>query len=301
MDNRLLLSDVSYTQKVHETKRCSDVVSELTNDYRSNVVSLAETSNTQIGWVASQHALEGLWQSARNASNTVVDFDAKWIDYACQECGYLLHPGCGGTRIRTSRPQAVTSKTVRNTLRRREQRKRKHVARVKQMKAKDNGRGASSKQNTADSRLVLLENAPNVSRLDRNHLVLTCGRCRAKYFLKGPSQAVAPRDMRTSTAARAESAQKVIAAKMKDAVASEATGRLDGNFVSLPPTSNGNKNSSLTASGTRTNAFGALTSPPLTLLEQRQQERFGNRKRRQIKNAAPNCKLLNFLSSLNDP
>jgi hypothetical protein len=304
-----------------------DWVLDLTNNYRWKILGLTETSPTEIAWLTSQHVLDQRWQtSTRNSSSGIStttiskNNTGEWVQYACQECGFLLHPGWRGTMIRSSGREDLKSQSTRQTMRRREQRKRHQAARVKQVMAKDSSTSrassssSSSKQITitddSSRRLQLLESSPKINLLDRNHLVISCGRCHAKYYLKGPGQYLAPNITRACSAdIKTISTQKMnISEGKRDAA---WRGNLDGNFVVLPQSSKNDKdmNSGLSTKhkavgsllSSSVASISALSTPQLTLLERRQQERFGNKKKKSKHIPAPKNQLLNFLSTLNDP
>lgn len=314
----------------HGGKRSSactaDRIFDLTNNYRWKVLNLSETSPTEIAWLTSQHMLDQLWQTSHRDKSSDISTattppknnTSKLVHYACQECGFLLHPGWRGTRIRSSGREDLNSQSVRKTMRRREQRKRQQAARTKQMKAKvgsvSQPSSSSSKQTTTagdkSRTLLLLESSPKINLLDRNHLVLSCGRCHAKYYLKGPGENVATKVTRTTAVAikNVSSQQPITSEGTRDAAWGDD---LDGNFVVLPKSNNKIKDMSSERSNKPTSvrsslptaiaSISALSSPQLTLLERRQQEIFGNKKKKPKKNAPPKNELLNFLSSLNDP
>jgi hypothetical protein len=280
---------------------------DMRNDYWWKILRLAETSSGEIPWFTSQHVLDRLWQTSRDGPDTATHSACKWVHYACQECGFLLHPGWRGTRIRSSGRDDLYSAAVLKTMRRREQRKRHQAARAKQMRAKDSGgRPVSTKQATADPSILLLESSPKINLLDRNHVVLTCGRCCARYCVKGPGQDVAPKGARPSAIDKKISSHRLVTTVGGSDVAyGDTKAELDGNFVPLPRSNKrivtGHIKPKESASGAPAATIASLSSPPLTLLERRQQERFGDKKKKHRMVVAPKSELLNFLSSLNDP
>jgi len=212
----------------------SSRVSRLTNKYHQITLGLAETSNNEIAWEVSQQVLDRLWiaglggeASVATSSSAVVKSivldatatapSAAAIDfedtvYACQACGYLLHPGWRGTYLRVKRPKPFLSISTKKTVRRREQRRRKRIARAEEMKANNKNRSRSRPSSSSYSlpkpssssssikagsedandehtnarttnqhkRLLVLRDDLFIGRLDRNHLVLSCGRCGKK-------------------------------------------------------------------------------------------------------------------------
>lgn len=339
--------------------------SQSTRHYRQAVLRLAESSNTKVAWVASQHVLDQIWkeddvsygasiQRPLIASTAKTTTAAIPVHYACQECGYRLHPGWNSTQLRVERPTKKRSSSslstkIRHTIRRREQRQRAKQARAKAMEAKTmvvGGIGAvgagsrpnpSARNNDTPSKLenwqqqaeekyqlVLLEDDPSASRLDRNRLVVKCGRCHAKYFLRGPRQPQQPRgkphhpkNSSSSSSSRLQSPndirrqskssanQSVVSTTKDDSAAS-----LQDNFEPLPPAPVAARTPNNKRQYTPSSLSSSLSSSkPKTLLEQRQEEQYGRKKKKKKTddntsggntNNNGKSKLLNFLSSLND-
>jgi hypothetical protein len=314
-------------------------VSRLTDSYHQTILCLAETSNTdtEIPWQVTQHVLDRVWSTSSNidASSfaTITDVDDTVV-YACQGCGYFLHPGWKGTNLRVKRSNNGSSSN-----RRRQQRKRRRVARAEEMKANDNknNRRRSSVTNTnnntnsgdSDStaaniqhRLVLLLNDESCTAdrsVVRNHLVLTCGRCRDKIHLKGLLQ---QQLKTTSSNVVAPTYKKKMISSITSLIGgsnSDGTGNLADNFEPLPPgrssyqVNNRRKKPSpqvaMAASIAATVATSSTTKsssslPSISLLEQKRDEQFGARKRKKKAKSISSDKktgnLLDFLSALND-
>ena len=309
-------------------------VSRLTDSYHQTILSLAESSNTdtEIPWQVTQHVLDRVWCTTSSPNNdaststTVTDVDDTVV-YACQGCGYLLHPGWKGTNLRVKRSHNGSA-----SMRRRKQRKRRRVARAEEMKAQDirNNRRRSFVANTnkntssGDSattaelqhRLVLLQDDESCTTdrpVVRNHLVLTCGRCRDKTHLKGLLQ----QQLKTTSPIVAAPTYKK---KMNGGSGSDGNGNLADNFVSLPPArssyqANNRKKKTppqvvmsaaiaATIATSSTTKSSSSSSPSISLLEQKREEQFGARKRKKKAKSISSDKktgnLLDFLSSLND-
>jgi len=346
-------------------------VSRLTNKYHQITLGLAETSNNEIAWEVSQQVLDRLWiaglcgeASVATSSSAVVKSivldatatapSAAAIDfedtvYACQACGYLLHPGWRGTYLRVKRPKPFLSVSTKKTVRRREQRRRKRMARAEEMKANNKNRSRSRRSSSSYSlpkpssssikagsedandehskvrttnqhkRLLVLRDDLFIGRLDRNHLVLSCGRCGKKTYFKGlrrDQSQNGPTNEATGNTTRRKNGNLVSSNSNERAVdgTTAGNGNLEENFEPLPPVENQasrkNKNSSIRPLSQVSEAEGRSTieappPPPLSLLEQRREEKFGRRKKRKKKEtiSSPNKKsgnLLDFLSSLND-
>jgi hypothetical protein len=172
-----------------------DVSKRLTHEYHQTVLRLAhEFSNTNVAWDVSQHILNKLWDDSSSPPSS----ESSTIAHVCKSCGYRLHPGWKGTSLRVKRPDCPFLVTVKKNIRRREQRKRRKAARAEEMKARDHRRNNSGSRNhdatgtststdsaTANQRWLFLRDDPVIGILDRNVLVLTCGRCCDKTNLKG--------------------------------------------------------------------------------------------------------------------
>jgi hypothetical protein len=316
-------------------------VSRLTDSYHQAILSLAEASNTgtEISWQVTQHVLDRVWSTTSSSnidasSSATVTDDA--VIYACQGCGYLLHPGWKGTNLRVKRFNNGSS-----SIRRRKQRKRRKIARAEEMKAKDNRNNcrrasfgntkkisncADAATTTADlqQRLVLLrddESCTTDRSIVRNNLVLTCGRCRDKTHLKGLLQ---QQLKTTSSHLVGPIFKKMTSSTTSFIVGSSGDGieNLADNFEPLPPArssyqvNNRKKKhppspqvamaasiAATIATSSRTKA-SLLSSPSTSLLEQKRKEQFGEQKRKKKAKSISSDKktgnLLDFLSSLND-
>lgn len=302
----------------------SDDVSRIRDEYRQSVLDLChEYSSTQIAWDVSQHFLDKIWNSSpeNNDSNgnrgssshkgatpaTVFPESGgttATVAYACQSCGYRLHPGWNGTTLRVKRPNPPPSPSAKRTLRRRELRKRKKAARAEEMKAKDHrnkrGRratvsGPSSGSMAAEGasprqKLVLLRDDPGIGRLERHRMVVTCGRCKDKTYLKGlrRGQQEQQQQQRLQTP---KTKQETANARASQDLRHGA-GDLSENFERLPELA---KKPPPTSNSIEKSPPGA----PMSLLEQK----MGLKKKKKKKKGAGNNQsgnLLNFLGSLND-
>jgi len=313
-----------------------DVVSRLTDAYHQTVL-MGEISNNEISWHVTQHVLDHIWVSsatsstnanetssfANNGQSSATATDEN-IVYACQGCGYILHPGWKGTKLRVKRPNKDGK-----TIRRREQRKRRRKSCAEETRAKDNFRyqhrhtsssgpndgnavvntnssNKSTSYKTHHQRLVLLQD--DERSLVRNHLVLTCGRCQDKIYLNGFRREQQMKTNLNATIIPISSTTSTIT-KM---------GNLADNFEPLPPSSAtavrpvsyGKKKPSPPQVVSMVAAATSITknrssSSSLSLLEQKREEQFGRKKKRKSKvNSISSGKktgnLLNFLSSFND-
>lgn len=311
-----------------------DVVSRLTDAYHQTVLNLGEISNTKISWHVTQHVLDYIWISSATSStnaNVTSSFvnngqssataTDEIIVHACQGCGYILHPGWKGTKLRVKRPDKDGK-----TIRRRKQRKRRKKAYAEETRAKDDyrnhhRRNSSSEPNrgnvavntnssnksigvkTHHRRLVLMQN--DVRFLARNYLVLTCGRCQDKIHLSGFRQEQQKKTILKATFIPSSSTTTATITK---------TGNLADNFEALPPSSTTSVRSVShrkkkpfppPAAATSTTNNRSSSSPSLSLLEKRREEQFGRKKKRKskfdsISSDKKTGNLLNFLSSFND-
>lgn len=266
----------------------SRVVSELTHEFHETVLRLThEFSGSEIAWNVSQHVLDQLWENevsssppSNNGSSTAV------IAHGCQACGHQLHPGLKGTTIRVKRPNKVSSLSAKKTLRRRELRKRKKAARAEAMKAKRGGRRSNKDKGTGDGgALCLLRDDPGVGPLDRNRLVLTCGRCGDKTLCKGLKRDahVQPKTMHSNPHRKAQ------------ASLSSKTSSLD-EFERLPKLSK--KPPPKPSPGKI--ATQKLSSSKMTPLEQKLALSKKKKKKPKPSQSKKGGNLMNFLSSLND-
>ena len=247
-------------------------LSRLTHEYRTKVLQLGSTSNTEVAWIASQHVLDELWKDTcrEGPQKTTPISDA--VAYGCQECGFVIHPGWNGTSLRVRRFD-----TPSRSFRRRQQRKKKQDTFLREKKAKDFQYDRSKKQQQQQqassddpmSQMVLLKGDTNLA-LDRHHLAISCGRCQAKVRLKGLK-----RQQEDSKIKRAALVQH----QTKKAL----------------ETKQSSKNQ---ASGSTHSSSDFLQLPPASLPEERRKKL----KQKQKKKKAPsnNSKLMTFLSSLND-
>lgn len=244
----------------------------MTASYHQTILGLAESSCNSIAWDVSQEVLDRRWEEpSQEITNESV--------HLCQGCGSPVCPGWKGTNLRVERPSPIT-----RTVRRREQRKRRRAILAEQFKAKNRKRRP---QNTASSSpfdastAKILRDDPDVGRLDRNRLVLTCGRCRCKTYLKGLRREV-----------HSASTSPVTTDKLATAVEKKRKIQNDGlgdDFISLPK-----KDPILPAS-----AAGSKPNSSLSLLEQK----LGRKKKKKTNGGVSKPKsgnLMSFLSSLND-
>mmetsp|Transcript_24706 Transcript_24706/g.54409 ORF Transcript_24706/g.54409 Transcript_24706/m.54409 type:complete len:293 (-) Transcript_24706:555-1433(-) len=277
-----------------------NATSKPTDAYHQRILRLAEEfSDAKVAWDVSQQVLDRIWNADGFAKhNTPSVADSTPIFYACQACGYRLHPGWMGTTIRVERPKQPASASVKRTIRRREQRKRRSVAFAEEAKVTDpKGRRRFSPStvtsNSGEARgevsgpkLVLLRDDPVAGRLQRNRLVLTCGRCRHKIFLKGLR-----REPKLPISNAAAGRKSLASASPADKSGVE---NLAEDFVALPRYRK-------QPPPRVAEAISKRTKPPpaLSLLEQR----MGRKKKKKTNQTPKNKKpgnLLNFLSSLNN-
>jgi hypothetical protein len=292
-----------------------DASKRLTHEYYQTVLRLAhEFPDMNVAWDVSQNVLDKLWEDDGNKDSSAEDrAESTAIHPACQGCGHGLHPGWNGTSLRVKRPSRPSLVGVKKTLKRRELRQRKRAARAEEMKARDNrGRrhnGAantntnamntsSSSSNTrtdtaaATSKMVFLRDDPGIGRLDRNVLVLTCGRCCQKTNLKGLRREPPQRQNHQPPQAH-RTGRRPTVATARTPQTGGGVANLSENFERLPRLS----------SKTPT-----ITKPPNTVDEalsllQRNKKRTKKTKAISSNNSKGNNtsgNLLNFLSSLND-
>ncbi len=270
----------------------SQVVSELTQEYHQNVLRLAhEFSGSEIAWNVSQHVLDRLWENevsspassapSNNSSSTAV------IAHGCQVCGFQIHPGWKGTTLRVKRPNKVSSVSAKKTLRRRELRKRKKAARAEAMKAKRSGRRSNDedKVTAAGGTLCLLRDDSGIGPLDRNRLVLTCGRCGDKTLCKGLKREtqVQPKIMHSNPP------RKPQASISSKSAALDEFQRLPTISKKPPPQPSRGKI-----------ATQKLSSSKMTPLEQKLALSKKKKKKPKPSQSKKGGNLMNFLSSLND-
>ena len=330
----------------------ASVVSERTHEYHQAVLRLAhEFSGTNVAWDVSQHVLDRVWESEssertskpsnRAYSSSGSAAAAAIAHYSCQACGYQLHPGWKGTTLRVKRCNQKRSPAKKKTLKRRELRKRKkaalarernnaNVVRHKDHRRNNNNNLASNNNynnspnnpETTKGRLHLLRDEVDLgpSILDRNHLVLTCGRCGDRTRLKGLKRELPKLEWKKPP-------QPPYCAPLKSPSTSASVNgnrngdvdNLSGNFEHLPRLNNNKNNHNqkkppfsdtnkwsqrkffkASANAPENNSARATTeSPKKTLLEQR----LGmSSKRKKKKNSTPkkSGNLIDFLSSLND-
>jgi hypothetical protein len=246
----------------------------LTASYHQTILGLAESTCHSIAWDVSQEILDRRWEvPSQETTNISV--------HICQSCGSPVCPGWKGTNLRVERPSPAT-----RTVRRREQRKRRRAILAEQFKAKDHKRRpqntASSSWSSLDTSTAgILRDDPDVGRLDRNHLVLTCGRCRCKTYLKGLRREVHPASTSAETTDRL-----VTAVEKKRKIQNHSLG---DDFISLP------KKEPIRL----TSAVGNKPNSSLSLLEQK----LGRKKKKKTNGGVSKPKsgnLMSFLSSLND-
>jgi len=168
-------------------------------------------------------------------------------------------------------------------------RKRKKAARADSMKGRGRNNNSRSKLNgkantTSEGTLCLLRDDPGIGPLDRNRLVLTCGRCGEKTLCKGLRREI-----------RVE--EKPLKPRRKPVAASRTTnGSLTGEFERLPSLSKKPPppQPSYGKSVTQKPSFKTTATP----LEQK----LGKKKNKpkKISNSKKGGNLMNFLSSLND-
>ena len=176
---------------------------------------------------------------------------------------------------------------------------------------------ASDSFRSMDYTVLLLCNDPTITPLDRNYLVIKCGRCHAKYRIKGPKSKTlkgpkqtkkkmtstkkpsAIKPLLTSHSSMISSKKNLLPHNVMDPVTmSEAP--LEKNFEALPPAQGNNRNnnkrkdpphtattmssaggfSSSSLSASKSKQQGRKKSSSMTLLEQRQLEKFGGRKKK---------------------
>jgi len=296
-------SRAKLTQEYHET------ILRLVNDDDDN----ESLYSQRVARDVSQHALDQLWKISSDDASTAT----KWglpnnnhnqgnttTTYACQACGYVLYPGWKGTTLRVQRPKPCSSLKSRRTIRRRLLRKRKQAALAQDRKAKDekrprrnssssgkpNGDDTAAAATTKSSSVVLLRDDPETNPLDRNRLVLTCGRCGDKTYLKGLKRNTAT----TAAMPRASKQTQEVVQGHRHRFATTSTtttpkGDLSEAFERLP-------SAARTSSNKR--PFPRKPPPPanLSLLEQKLYRPKNRKKATQKKSG----NLMGFLNSLND-
>lgn len=278
----------------------SDPDVDASDEYRQSILELAHKySGSKIAWDVSQQVLDRLW----NDENAIASNDPKGrgtssasttpITYVCQGCGVRLHPGWAGTTLRVQRPGPFKTPAAKKTARRRQLRKRRAraLAEERNRTSRRQSRAPAATDSPASTapRLVILRDDPEVGPLDRNRLVLTCGMCRHKTYLKGLRRSLlkpAPPPQRASHKGKAASVSTV--PRTIGGVAN-----LSENFERLPDLSNKSDNHKK-----HKPAAGIKKAPPtsMTLLEQK----MGRKKKKKKPPPKGGGSLMNFLSSLND-
>jgi len=284
-------------------------VSRLTHDYHKTVLGLTqEFFGSQIAWKVSQHVLDKLWDDTASNEDPAKESDITSIAHACQACGYRLHPGFEGTSLRIKRPNPISTISKR-TKRRRLLRQRKRDALDAASKANRNRRHKAPPRTLAKTaaaetisyqKLVLLRDDETLNRsLDRNHLVLTCGRCKDKTYLKG---------LRRDSSNANEEAAEYNPTKKKNTSQREfkmpKNGSLSENFERLPklskakPLRKGVFQTSPPPNAVAAAPKAAPAPPKGTLLEQK----LGKKKKKKsnLSNPKKSGNLMDFLSSLNN-
>lgn len=186
----------------------SSMIGTWTRDFRQEALQLSSSSAfiSPISWEVSQYLLDKVWldnhqsdpatphyakSSGSNGSTTTT---SRTI-WGCSECGSILQPGLNGTSLCVQRLSAAAkTKPGSKTLKRRLLRKKKQIALLQQKQAKDSNLrknkqqqqppNNSSSQLEHSTKLVLLEDDPNLV-LERHCLRVQCGRCTAKTYLLG--------------------------------------------------------------------------------------------------------------------
>lgn len=289
----------------------------LTDAYHQTVLGLTEESVTEVAWDVSQHTLGQLWDNnctaaadkvVRNNPNTMRaatyvsnESAAEGNVYCCKGCGFRLHPGWRGSNIRVQRRTARHSASTKRTIRRREQRKQRKAARSAERKATEYNNERRTLVPTsrivpaANDRLIVLCDDSRVCRLDRNILVITCGRCGDKTYIKGlrrDSNGLEENNVQSTPRSLASLQAKIKAHQDRD-VAS-----FGQDFEPVPkykhtlvPKVAGVATSKIPSFKTK------RSEPPISLLQQKME------RKKKRKPSGPNRKpgnIHSFLSSLND-
>jgi len=290
----------------------------LTDAYHQTILGFGEEYCNQVAWDVSQYTLRRLWdnncttapnQVGENNANTMraatytsTESAAESTLLCCQGCGFRLHPGWKGTNIRIKRPTPPPSASAKRTLRRREQRKQRKVARSEERKAAE----YSNKRRTAfastggpvlpchDKRIILCDD-PSIGRLDRNRLVITCGRCGEKVYRKGlRRKPQGPRAEDTKSASLSLATSQAKKGELRD----RAVGSFGQDFEPVPKYKR--KSVPKVAAAATSNSASSNTkrsAAPISLLQQK----MGRKKKKRP--AVPDRKpgnIHSFLSSLND-
>lgn len=319
----------------------SSFFAKATSDYRQTLLRLChDYSDTKIAWDVSQQVLDKIWNdeeaSAKKEANGHSGFSSTTLNstgttaaslsssssaspkgttaslnYACQACGFELHPGWQGSSLRVKRPPEFSSAASKRTVRRREQIKHKKAVmeekrnrrskdyKKQQQRSRQQQATSSTSMYGATKRTVLLRDDPEgTGPLDRNRLVLKCGRCQDKTFLKGlkredlstqQSQTATPKKGTKTSHPKSMRTNAVT----KGLGCSGGVNNLSENFEKLPKLSNSNKNNKKeppAAAGIKKKA------PPVSLLEQK----LGRKKKKTKPGGNKGGGLLDFLSTLND-
>lgn len=278
---------------------------ELRRKFRDDALNLSSACDSLVGWEASQRLLGSIWDGDDDEPKTKAADGAppdRAILYACQTCGFVLHPGFLGTTLRLAscrRNKKRGDAVVSRTRRRREQRRKRRASVAKQKQKKD-----SNSQKNIDSlpqmgaKVLILEDDPRVA-FDRHHLTITCGRCRCSVRCKGLKKdergGVAPsayRQYRNSSSGNNGRPSAIAVEKTwrnsarREGKAEARTAPVTGptsDFVKLPSAS------SLFAE----NKLGNDAPPIIQAADQR-------KKKKKKKALPPKSNLMNFLNSLND-
>lgn len=287
-------------------------VSDRTNEYRQTVLRLAHKySSSKIAWDVSQDVLDKLWDTSavaphdgrRAQAGSGAKLDTV-IAYICQGCGARLHPGWRGTTLRVQRPGKSPTVSSKKTAKRRALRKR-HKAALAAERDRSHQHHQNNRRNLPSvdtpaaaaapkTKLVILKDDPSaLGPLDRNRLVLTCGRCRHKTYLKGLR-----RDLPTQPP-QPKATPKVMAGVVPTTPTTNGgVANLSENFERLPELSNQKHKDKPRQPPHATKNLPAKKPPStsMTLLEQK----LARKKRKKKTPAKSGGNLMNFLSSLND-
>lgn len=290
--------------------------------YHQTILQLAEKATNEVSWNVTEHVLHSLWVTPVVAN----DEDENFM-YGCQRCGYILHPGWRGTNlmVKSTRNKLTSSFSSsattgsRKTARRRQQRKRKRQARAEDRRSADHGcrrrrtsasqpynnknenivpldTNKSSHTPTTDyQRLVLLKNDRPRNNCDRNHFVLTCGRCRDRVHLRGMPKSTTTTISPVTTATKNKKKMGTVATANNSvaAITTKAEESLTNNYEALLPSTT-----------TTTDQSSLGSSRRRSLLEQKRDEKFGRKKIKKsggsISSSKKSGNIMDFLSSLND-
>jgi len=271
-------------------------MSERTHEFHQTILRLAhEFSAEELAWDVSQEILDKVWEQASNKEDNPIEAassnggDSTTISRSCQACGFQIHPGWRGTTLRVKRRRPIESLARKRTLKRRALRQKKKALLEQQQSAKDrprHNRRKNSASNTSNaSRLYLLSDDSTVGPLDRNLLVLTCGRCGDKTCLKG---------LKREPPLQRKKQPSVLGASKP--MASGGVDNLSGNFEQLPKLA-ATKTPPVAQSLRGAPAKSRTSLPTKTLLEQKLTKKSKKKKKPTAKKSG---NLMDFLSSLND-